>query len=154
MLHNLISKLLAAPTCGCLLCASCSTGVTSSPGPHKGWLLVWTGTGGKQETRRGLSSAAAAGSPTSVIPGGPTFSVMAWPTKGGTTWSGCVFAYPQVRGSEWCCGLLLQQQHQMMLGQAVTERHCVGRRCGAWQHQHTACEGCLPKLGTACHVLQ
>lgn len=72
-------------------------GVRSS-GPPKGWLLVWTGTGSKQETRPALSSAAAAGSATSVIPGGPSFTVMAWPSKGGSGWSGCVFAYPQASG--------------------------------------------------------
>jgi hypothetical protein len=76
-------------------CCCCCSGDPSGT-PQQGWLLVWTGTGSKQETHPSLSSAAAAGSGTSIIPGGPSFTVMAWPSKGGDTWSGCVFTYPQV----------------------------------------------------------
>lgn len=78
-----------------LCCCCCCSGDPSGT-PQQGWLLVWTGTGSKQETHPSLSSAAAAGSGTSIIPGGPSFTVMAWPSKGGDTWSGCVFTYPQV----------------------------------------------------------
>lgn len=66
---------------------------------------MWTGPGTVQATHPGLSSAGGPGS-TAIIPGAPSCTVMAWPSKGGTTWSGCVFTQPQVG----CQAVLRRQQ--------------------------------------------
>lgn len=74
----------------------CSSGpaAAASDSPQKGWLLVWTGPGHKQQVRSSL--VAASGAHTAIILGAPSCTVMAWPSKGGGTWSGCVFTHPQV----------------------------------------------------------
>lgn len=77
---------------------------SSATSPQQGWLLVWTGPGTVQAAHPGLSSAGGPGS-TAIIPGAPSCTVMAWPSKGGTTWSGCVFTQPQVG-----CQVVLRRQ--------------------------------------------